>query len=114
MPSPLDIQAALSGKEPRFPRPPPGPLGDLPALVTAEWCPYTVQVTRFWREAARAASVPLRILDAESDEGAGVMDAAHMAGVPCAVAGPGRLLYGYRPMPLDAVQFLTGADVDTT
>jgi hypothetical protein len=49
--------------------------------------------------------VPLRILDAESDEGERFMDAADVAGVPCAVAGPGRLLYGYPPPPADARRF---------
>ena len=114
MPSSLDIQAALSGKEPHFARPPPGPVGDLPALITADWCPYTVQVTRFWREASRVASVPIRILDAESDEGTRVMDGAHLAGVPCAVAGPGRLLYGYPSTPLEGARFLTEAGPSTT
>jgi hypothetical protein len=77
-------------------------------LVTAEWCPYTVSVTHFWQEAARSAEVPLRVLDAESDEGERVMDAAEVAGVPCAVAGRGRLLYGYQPTPFQAQRFLTG------
>jgi hypothetical protein len=49
--------------------------------------------------------VPLRILDAESDEGERLMDAADVAGVPCVVTGPGRLLYGYPPPPADAARF---------
>ena len=47
----------------------------------------------------------LRILDVESDEGERLMDAAEVAGVPCAVAGPGKLLYGYPPPPADAQRF---------
>lgn len=78
-------------------------------VVTADWCPFTVPVTRFWQEAARAASVPIRVLDAESEDGGHVMDAAQVAGVPCAIAGPGRLLYGYQPTTLEAQQFLRGA-----
>jgi hypothetical protein len=36
------------------------------------------------------------------------MDAAEVAGVPCAVAEPGRLLYGPPPTPADAQRFLGG------
>lgn len=74
-------------------------------LVTADCCPFTVPVARAWQKAARGAEVPLRVLDAESDEGERFMDAAEVAGVPCAVAGPGRLLYGYPPPSVEARRF---------
>jgi hypothetical protein len=36
------------------------------------------------------------------------MDAAEVAGVPCAVGGPGRLIYGYPPASIDARRFFVG------
>jgi hypothetical protein len=107
-PSVSEVRAALAGAAPRFARPPPGPLGDLPVLVTAEWCLYTVPVARSWQEVAGALGVRLRILDAESDDGGRFMDAAEVAGVPCTVGGPGRLIYGFPPAALDARRFFVG------
>jgi hypothetical protein len=107
-PLPSEIVAALGGAAPCFPRPPPGPLGELPALVVADWCMTIMPSVRFWREAAAALELPLQVLDAESDEGARLTDAALVAGVPCAIAGPGRLMYGDCTVE-EARQFLAGA-----
>jgi len=108
-PQPSEIAMILSGPAPPHARPPPGPIGELPALFTADWCPFTVQATRFWQNAAAAAGLPLRVLDAESDEGGYVMDVAQVAGVPCAIAATGERVYGYQHTPLDAERFLLGS-----
>jgi hypothetical protein len=108
-PQQSEIAMILGGPPPHRARPPPGPIGELPALITADWCPFTVQATRFWQNAAAAAGLALRVLDAESDEGGRVMDAAQVAGVPCAIAATGERVYGYQHTPLEAERFLLGS-----
>ena len=50
-----------------------GSVGDLPTLVTAEWCPFTLTAKDLWMEAARGVGLTLRVVDAESEEGVEVM-----------------------------------------
>jgi hypothetical protein len=104
-----DIKAVLAGRAPVYGPSETASLGELPALVTADWCPFTIPASGFWRQAARRAGVPLRVLDAESEEGAGNMDAVGAAGVPCTIAAPDRVLYGYQYTPLQAQEFLAGS-----
>jgi hypothetical protein len=77
-----------------------------PLLVTAPWCPFTVPATRFWRDAAASCGFALRVVDAEAEEGASAIANTEAAGVPCAIAGPGRLHYGYQLSPALACAFL--------
>jgi len=78
--------------------------------VTAPWCPYTLPATRFWRDAAASVGRELAMVDAERDEGAGIITGAGIAGVPCLVAGPGRLRYGYQLSFEEARAFVSGGD----
>lgn len=71
-----------------------GSLGRVPVLVTAVWCPFIPTATTLWREAARVVGQTLRTVDGETEEGAQVIVAAGVAGVPCLVAAPDRLFYG--------------------
>ena len=95
------------------PGPPPktvaGSIGNLPVLVTANWCPFTLTATNAWMEAARAVGLMLRVLDAESEEGEQVMMAARVPGVPCLVAAPDRLFVGTQFSPSEAEAFLQPA-----
>jgi hypothetical protein len=78
-------------------------------LVTANWCPFTVPATGFWREAAHAEGLPLEVVDAESDQGGRLIATLGIAGIPCVAAGPGRLHYGYQLVSAGARAFLAGA-----
>lgn len=84
-------------------------IGSLPALVTAEWCPFTLTAVNLWMEAAQSVGLTLRVVDAESEEGEEVIFAANVAGVPCLVATPERLFYGLRFSPSEAKSFLQSA-----
>jgi hypothetical protein len=79
----------------------------LPTLVTANWCPFTLAAEKFWREATQAVGLPLRVLDAESNEGKSFMGTVKVAGVPCLVAAPERLSYGLNLSLDEAKIFLT-------
>jgi hypothetical protein len=81
-------------------------VGDLPTLVTAEWCPFTLTAKDLWMEAARGIGLTLRVVDAESEDGAQVMVAANVAGVPCLLAAPDRLFYGVQISPAEMKSFL--------
>ena len=82
----------------------------LPALVTAHWCPFTLAAEDFWKEATQAVGLPLRVLDAESDEGKSFMCTLKVAGVPCLVAAPERLLYGLNLSLEEAKTFLSAKE----
>ncbi len=57
-------------------------------------------------EATRAIGLSLRVVDAGSEEGAQVMAAASVAGVPCLVAAPDRLFYETQFSRSEAKTFL--------
>src|SRR5262245_54024355 len=82
--------------------------GHFPILITGPWCPFTVPAEPFWRQAAHRCGLKLREVSADSDEGASIIDTAGVAGVPCVMAAPGRLLYGYQLSPSQAADFLLG------
>ncbi len=79
-------------------------LGALPTLVTAPWCPFTLPARQLWEQAARDADRELRLLDIETDEGARL----GVAGVPCLVAAPDRLVYGTQLSAKEATDVLGG------
>lgn len=83
-----------------------GPVIDYPTLVTANWCPFTLTAKSFWNEAAIDAGLTLKVVDAETEEGAQIIVSAGVAGVPCLVAAPDRLLYGLQCSPSEAISFL--------
>jgi len=58
-------------------------------------------------EATQAVGSPLRVLDAESDEGKSLIGTVNVAGVPCLVAAPERLFYGLNLSLDEAKSFLT-------
>jgi hypothetical protein len=82
-------------------------VGTLPTLVTANWCPFTLTGEDFWMEATQAVGSPLRVLDAESDEGKSLMGTVNVAGVPCLIAAPERLFYGINLSLDESKSFLT-------
>jgi hypothetical protein len=108
-PSLEELVAGLRGQSVRLRALPPAEGIEYPALVTAPWCPFTVPASRFWEAAAEATGRTLQVVDAESDEGARVISALGLAGVPCVVATPGRSYYGYQLSPADARDFLSEA-----
>ena len=58
------------------------------------WCPFTNPAEHLWREAAEAAGVELRIVMAGSDEGASVIAAHAVRGVPCVLVSEEKRHYG--------------------
>lgn len=83
-------------------------MGPLPALVTAAWCPFTLTAENFWRDAARATGVTMRVVNADTEEGRRIIAAADVAGVPCAINPAGAKRYGLQLTPEEAARFLTG------
>ena len=83
-------------------------LGALPSLVSAPWCPFTLPARQLWEQAARDAGRELRRLDIETDEGARLAVAVGVAGVPCLVAAPDRLVYGIQLGAKEAADVLGG------
>jgi glutaredoxin len=81
-----------------------------PTLVTAEWCPFTVGVTRMWSDAAEEAGITLSTLDAESPEGEQAMAEAGVSGVPCLVTSDGNAFYGREISPSEAKALLLGPE----
>ncbi len=76
-----------------------------PVLIMHDWCPFTSPATSLWQNAAAAAERSLRIVFADTAEGAAVIKALDVRGVPCVAAAPDRLHYGMAS-PEEAVSFL--------
>ncbi|MGR3221414.1 MAG: hypothetical protein ACUZ8H_16580 [Candidatus Anammoxibacter sp.] len=83
-----------------------GSTNDLPTLVVASWCPFTLPATELWKNAATAVGLTLKVVDAESEEGEQVMAGANVAGVPCLVAAQDRKYYGTQISEDEAKSFL--------
>src|SRR5262245_8938648 len=79
-----------------------------PTLITGPWCPFTAPAAPFWREVARRCGLTMREVSVESPEGTAIVYGAGVAGVPCVLAAPGRLYYGYQVSATEAAAFLRG------
>jgi hypothetical protein len=77
-----------------------------PALVTADWCPYTLPAIRFWEEAANSSGLSLNVAHAHSEQGKNILGNMNVAGVPCLIANPKALFYGLQITYTEAVTFL--------
>ncbi len=69
-----------------------------PVLVTHHWCPFTDPIVKLWHEASAQSNRPLRVVQAESEEGASVIDTYDVRGVPCMLPSVDRRVYGMLPL----------------
>lgn len=58
------------------------------------WCPFTTPAETLWRKAASANGQSLRVLFADTPDGASVISALKVQGVPCLVKNASELHYG--------------------
>lgn len=107
-PHPLtnEIIALLKGKAVKLPKMDAKVSRIYPTLIKAEWCPFTFSGLDFWNEAAHSVGLPLRIIDAESEEGNKVMFSEKVAGVPCLIAAHNHKIYGLNISSSDARSIL--------
>lgn len=73
-----------------------------PTLIAANWCPFTEAAKSFWKQASEDVGATLQVVDAESPEGAQVIQTAGAAGVPCLIAAKNQLHYGLQYSPEQA------------
>ena len=77
-----------------------------PTLVTAEWCPYTLQAMKFWEQVASSIGLSLRVFYATTKDGDEIIATANVAGVPCLIANQKTLYYGLDMNFSEASSFL--------
>lgn len=69
------------------------------------WCPFTSPAETLWQEAASANGRSLRVVFADTPEGASVISTLKVRGVPCLVKSASELNYGLAS-PEDAAAVL--------